>query len=120
ASAEGKRLDVKDAPKRGRRRGPDADEPASTAERNLAWWTFGRPADLRPIEVRDEPGAPVLFSPSVAIDASGHAAVEVTLPDAAARYRVTVVAVSGDERFGAGEATLAAAVSLPVRPDQAR
>ncbi len=72
-----------------------------------------------PIDQRSAFQALALFRPTVTTGADGTAAIPVTLPDNLTRYRVQVIAVSGPNRFGTGDATITAA--LPVdRPARRR
>lgn len=68
------------------------------------------------IDVRTNFDALALFAPSVLTGADGRAAVPVTLPDNLTRYRVMVVAASGDEHFGSTASTITARRPLMVRP----
>ncbi len=61
-----------------------------------------------------------LFRPTVTTGADGTAEVPVTLPDNLTRYRVMVVAVAGNDRFGTGESTITAGLPLTVRPTPPR
>ncbi len=73
-----------------------------------------------PIDVRTNFDALAVFAPAVTTDASGHALIDVPLPDNLTRYRVMVVAVSGVDRFGSGEANITARLPLMVRPSAPR
>ncbi len=57
-----------------------------------------------------------LFVAAAATDSSGHSTINVPLPDSLTRYRVMVVAVAGNTRFGSAESTITAALPLTVRP----
>ena len=57
-----------------------------------------------------------LFVPSATTNASGHATIEVPLPDSVTRYKVLVVAVAGNSQFGSAESSITAALPLTVRP----
>jgi alpha-2-macroglobulin len=72
------------------------------------------------IALRTNFDALAAFEPSIKTDASGHATVELTLPDSLTRYRVMAVAVHGADRFGQGEATITARKPLMVRPSPPR
>jgi alpha-2-macroglobulin len=72
------------------------------------------------VSVRSNFDALALFQPSVITDASGKANVDVKLPDNLTRYRVMVVAVSGNERFGTVESNITARLPLSVRPSAPR
>lgn len=72
------------------------------------------------IDVRTNFNALALFQPTITTDAAGSAAVDVTLPDNLTRYRVMVVAVAGDDRFGKAESNLTARLPLMVRPSAPR
>ena len=61
-----------------------------------------------------------VFQPSVTTDAAGHAVVDVPLPDNLTRYRVMVVAASGDDRFGSAQSNITARLPLMVRPSAPR
>ena len=77
-------------------------------------------------DVAAGPGAPIaqrqtsmrsaLFVPSATTNAQGRATISVTLPDNLTSYRVMVVAVAGDNKFGSAESTITAALPLTVRP----
>ncbi|MBI5088727.1 MAG: hypothetical protein HZB15_07705, partial [Actinobacteria bacterium] len=56
----------------------------------------GGAAAPSPIDVRTDFNALAVFAPSVTTDATGHAIVEVPLPDNLTRYRVMVVAAAGE------------------------
>ena len=73
-----------------------------------------------PIRARSDFAALALFAATVPTDGSGHAQVEVTLPDSLTRYRVMAVAAAGMRQFGSGEATLTARLPLMVRPSAPR
>jgi uncharacterized protein YfaS (alpha-2-macroglobulin family) len=73
-----------------------------------------------PITQRSAFEALALFRPTVTTGADGTAAVPVTLPDNLTRYRIMVVAVAGDDRFGSGESTITAGLPLTVRPSPPR
>jgi alpha-2-macroglobulin len=73
-----------------------------------------------PISVRSNFDALALFQPTVVTDAAGLASVEVTLPDNLTRYRVMVVAVNGNERFGTAESNITARLPLSIRPSAPR
>jgi hypothetical protein len=60
------------------------------------------------------------FAPAVETDARGRAAVPIKVPDNLTRYRIMVVAVSGDKLFGKGESTVTARMPLMVRPSPPR
>jgi uncharacterized protein YfaS (alpha-2-macroglobulin family) len=57
-----------------------------------------------------------LFDPKVVTDAQGKAKVRFKLPDSLTTYRVMAVAVSGDDRYGFGEARVTASKPLMIRP----
>ncbi len=57
-----------------------------------------------------------LFDPKVVTDAQGRAKVRFKLPDSLTTYRVMAVAVSGDDRYGFGEARVTASKPLMIRP----
>ncbi|MGD9998151.1 MAG: alpha-2-macroglobulin family protein [Ilumatobacteraceae bacterium] len=69
-----------------------------------------------PIDVRTDFEALAVFAPSVTTDASGHATIDVPLPDNLTRYRVMVVAAAGENQFGSGDANITARLPLMVRP----
>ena len=69
-----------------------------------------------PIVTRTDFKALALFRPSVITGADGTAQIPLTLPDNLTRYRVTVLAVSGADRFGSGDADVTAGLALTVRP----
>ncbi len=73
-----------------------------------------------PIAVRTNFDALAVFAPGVVTDASGHATVEVSLPDNLTRYRVMVVAAAGAQQFGSAEANITARLPLMVRPASPR
>ncbi len=73
-----------------------------------------------PIDVRNNFDALAVFAPEVTTDANGKATVSVPLPDNLTRYRVMVVAVDGDDRFGAVEANITARLPLMVRASAPR
>ena len=88
-----------------------------------------RPADVdrcgrrrrgQAVAVRSNFDAVALFAPDVTTDAAGHAAVDLQLPDNLTRYRVMVVAASGTQQFGTGEANVTAELPLMVRPTAPR
>jgi hypothetical protein len=60
------------------------------------------------------------FSPSVATDARGRAAVEVKMPDNLTRYRVVAIVSAGERDFGKGESAITARLPLMVRPSPPR
>ena len=73
-----------------------------------------------PIAVRTNFDALAVFAPGVVTDASGHATVEVPLPDNLTRYRVMVVAAAGAQQFGSAEANITARLALMIRPSAPR
>ena len=73
-----------------------------------------------PIRARTDFSALALFVASVAVDATGRAAVDVTLPDNLTRYRIVAVVTDGARRFGVGESALTARLPLMVRPSAPR
>lgn len=77
-------------------------------------------SDVDPVQVRSNFDALALFEPNVSTGADGTAAVPLTLPDNLTRYRVMVVAVSGEGRFGSAESNLTARLPLSVRPSGPR
>ena len=74
----------------------------------------------KPISLRENFNALVLFSPTVKTDSNGHAAVDIKLPDNLTRYRITAVSVDTGKRFGKGESTITAKQPLMVRPSAPR
>ncbi len=77
-------------------------------------------AAAEPINIRTDFNALATFAPSVTTDASGQATVQVKLPDNLTRYRVMVVAVSGEREFGKAESAITARLPLMVRPSAPR
>lgn len=73
-----------------------------------------------PIGVRTNFDALAVFEPEVTTDSTGHAVVDVPLPDNLTRYRVMVVAVAGEQQFGSAEANITARLPLMVRPSAPR
>lgn len=73
-----------------------------------------------PIAVRSNFDPLAVFEAHVTTDADGTARVPVTLPDNLTRYRIVAVAVSGADRFGAGESSLVARLPLMARPSVPR
>src|SRR5207247_1249731 len=73
-----------------------------------------------PIALRQNFNALAAFAPSVRTDASGHAQVQVKLPDNLTRYRVMAVAVAGGKQFGSGESAITARLPLMARPSAPR
>lgn len=78
------------------------------------------PGTVDPVDVRSDFDALALFEPSVVTDAAGTASIDVTLPDSLTRYRVMVVAVSDNDRFGSTESNITARLPLSVRPSTPR
>jgi len=72
------------------------------------------------IRIRTDFNPLATFAPSVSTDGDGYASVQVKLPDNLTRYRVMVVAVSGDREFGKGESSITARLPLMVRPSAPR
>ena len=77
-------------------------------------------SQVDPVQVRSNFDALALFEPTVTTGANGTAAIPLTLPDNLTRYRVMVVAVSGEDRFGSAESNLTARLPLSVRPSAPR
>ena len=77
-------------------------------------------APSTPMTVRKDFAALALFAAKLTTDDRGHAAVPVKVPDSLTRYRVMVVAVQGENRFGSGESTLTARLPLMVRASPPR
>lgn len=73
-----------------------------------------------PIDVRSNFDALAVFEPELTTDADGTATMSFTMPDNLTRYRVMVVAVEGDDKFGSGEANITARLPLQVRPSAPR
>ncbi len=73
-----------------------------------------------PIDVRSNFDALAVFEPELTTDAQGGATMSFTMPDNLTRYRVMVVAVEGDDKFGSGEANITARLPLQVRPSAPR
>jgi uncharacterized protein YfaS (alpha-2-macroglobulin family) len=78
------------------------------------------PAQGEPIRLRADFDALALFAASLPTDASGHAEVEVKVPDNLTRYRVMAVAVTKTNHFGQGDSTLTARLPIMVRPSAPR
>jgi uncharacterized protein YfaS (alpha-2-macroglobulin family) len=74
----------------------------------------------QPIALRSNFDPLAVFAPAVKLDASGHATVDLKMPDNLTRYRVMAVAVSGGKRFGSGESVITARLPLMVRPSAPR
>ena len=72
------------------------------------------------IDLRTNFDALAVFRPSITTDAVGRAVVDVRLPDNLTRYRVMVLAVQGDDRFGSTDAEITARKPLMVRPSAPR
>ena len=72
-----------------------------------------------PIALRQNFNALALFSPTVKTDSSGHAVMDIKLPDNLTRYRVTAVSVDTGKRFGKSESNITAKQPLMVRPSAA-
>ncbi|MFM9903965.1 MAG: alpha-2-macroglobulin family protein [Pyrinomonadaceae bacterium] len=73
-----------------------------------------------PIALRQNFNALALFSPTVKTDSSGHAVINIKLPDNLTRYRITAVSVDTGKRFGKAESTITAKQPLMVRPSAPR
>lgn len=73
-----------------------------------------------PIQVRSDFNPLAIFAPEVRTGADGRAQVPVQLPDNLTRYRIMVVAVAGENKFGSAEANLTARLPLMVRPSAPR
>ncbi len=61
-----------------------------------------------------------IFAPEVLTDVDGKATVSVRIPDNLTRYRIMVVAVSGDDTFGSAESSITARMPLMIRPSPPR
>jgi hypothetical protein len=72
------------------------------------------------IAVRSDFNPLATFAASVPTDADGRAEVEVKVPDNLTRYRVMVVAVSGEKEFGKTESSITARLPLMVRASPPR
>ncbi len=72
------------------------------------------------INLRENFNALALFSPTVKTDSSGHAVVDIKLPDNLTRYRITAVAGDTGRRFGKAESNITAKQPLMVRPSAPR
>lgn len=57
-----------------------------------------------------------VFSPAARTDAQGKATIKFTMPDTLTRYRVMVVAVAGENKFGKIENVLTARLPLAIKP----
>jgi uncharacterized protein YfaS (alpha-2-macroglobulin family) len=60
--------------------------------------------------------AVAFYAPEVETDASGHAELDITLPDSLTRFRIMAVAVSKGAEFGSGEASVRTQKPLMLRP----
>jgi uncharacterized protein YfaS (alpha-2-macroglobulin family) len=69
-----------------------------------------------PLGVRSNFRSTAFFDPSVETDAQGHAAVEFELPDNLSTFRLMVVAVSADDRYGVGSTRFQVNEPLMLRP----
>ena len=93
---------------------------ASAPADRLAATSGGADASNAAIDVRTNFDALAVFQPSVTTDANGAATVDVPLPDNLTRYRVMVVAASGDNLFGSAQSNITARLPLGVRPSAPR
>jgi uncharacterized protein YfaS (alpha-2-macroglobulin family) len=80
----------------------------------------GAEAEQPAIRVRTDFNPLATFAPAVHTDANGEALVEIKLPDNLTRYRVMVVAVDNNKKFGMAETNLVARLPLMVRPSAPR
>lgn len=78
------------------------------------------PGPTSTIALRSDFNPLAVWAPAVRTDGDGRARVDLKLPDSLTRYRVMVVAVSGANRFGSGEADVTARLPLMVRPSAPR
>lgn len=98
-----------------------AAEAPADADRETAATGAGQVGpDGAPITVRTDFDALATFVPDATTDADGAVRIDVDLPDNLTRYRVMVVAVDGDDRFGSGESNITARLPLMVRPSAPR
>ncbi len=72
------------------------------------------------IALRTDFSALALFKPDLATNAEGKVSVSVKLPDSLTRYRIMVVAASGENHFGKGESGITARNPVMVRPSPPR
>jgi uncharacterized protein YfaS (alpha-2-macroglobulin family) len=72
------------------------------------------------VNLRSNFDALAKWVPSVITDESGTATVRFKLPDNLTRYRIMVVASQGNDRFGTGESSLTARLSLMLKPSAPR
>ena len=93
---------------------PEPEKPMAKEERQ------GQPQPNTPIAVRSNFNPLAAFAPAVKTDATGHAVVEVKVPDNLTRYRIVAIAVAGDKQFGKGESAITARLPLMVRPSPPR
>ncbi len=77
-------------------------------------------AQAEPIRLRSDFNPLAAFVPAASTGADGFASIPVRLPDNLTRYRVMVVAVDANNRFGSGETNLTARLPLMVRPSAPR
>jgi len=80
----------------------------------------GGGAEAAPIMLRQNLNPLAAFIPSATTDAEGRVELPFQLPDNLTRYRVMVVAVGGERKFGKGESTITARLPLMVRPSAPR
>ncbi len=73
-----------------------------------------------PIAIRTNFNPLAAFAPAVRTDASGHATVDIKMPDNLTRYRIVAIAVAGERQFGKGESAVTARLPLMVRPSPPR
>jgi alpha-2-macroglobulin len=92
--------------------------PAPAQARSKSLFAAQQPSG--PIDDRTNLDALAVFSPTVITDTNGRATIDVPLPDNLTRYRVMVVAVGGDDRFGFTESSITARLPLSVRPSAPR
>ena len=74
----------------------------------------------QPIRLRSDFNPLAVFEPEARTDRTGRAQIEVKLPDNLTRYRIMVVAVDSNNRFGSAETNLVARLPLMVRPSAPR
>jgi alpha-2-macroglobulin len=97
-----------------------AEDPQDLQFTNKGYLIGGGGLDIPGAKLRTDFPGTACWIPSVRTDASGHAKVQFTSPDAITRYRLVAVAFCGNNQFGSAESSVTIRKPLLILPSMAR
>jgi uncharacterized protein YfaS (alpha-2-macroglobulin family) len=97
-----------------------AEDPQDLQFTNKGYLIGGGGLDIPGAKLRTDFPGTACWIPSVRTDASGHAKVQFTSPDAITRYRLVAVAFCGNSQFGSAESSVTIRKPLLILPSMAR